>query len=348
VTEPRHGQIALITTPEYRNREPYLVGKFIYQHLYNLCQHFRVLATGRTFTFIEALVNLDFDSDLFNGFPTPAAHNKFEKLKSRARSLIAEGAPFVRNDSDLNLWRAPILEGLQPLPSGIEGMILITFELIQGTMDAVIHLTDWSDVVGKPDSMVLRREANVHDVPIASDYDTAKSFVRAWNSSIIRGLPVFRARDRRSDPLGPLEKLSESQQVLGLIAHDEKKLDLCCFFVENARTIFADFEYVLSTGTTGLWLQRFVQAAGGGRHQTERIIRCVTGPEGGDVQIAAAVVKKKCQKVIFLQDPLTAHPHETDIRLFEQTMLFQRTAFRSHLELATNLESARAMLGLGR
>jgi methylglyoxal synthase len=67
------------------------------------------------------------------------------------------------------------------------------------------------------------------------------------------------------------------------------------------------------------------------------------------VQIAAAVVRKICQKVIFLQDPFTSHAHETDIRLFEQAvLLFERTAMAEgvDVELATNLASAKAILGL--
>jgi len=74
---------------------------------------------------------------------------------------------------------------------------------------------------------------------------------------------------------------------------------------------------------------------------------CKSGPYGGDVQIAAAVVNGLCKKVIFLQDPHTSHPHEIDIKLFEQAiLLFRQVAISNkiNLELATNLESAKVLI----
>ena len=37
-------------------------------------------------------------------------------------------------------------------------------------------------------------------------------------------------------------------------------------------------------------------------------------------QIAYAVVRGICQKIVFLQDPTVSHPHDSDIRLFEQAL----------------------------
>ncbi len=44
-----------------------------------------------------------------------------------------------------------------------------------------------------------------------------------------------------------------------------------------------------------------------------------SGPEGGDVLIADEVLKNECHTIIFFHDPLTAHPHNSDIRLLEHT-----------------------------
>jgi methylglyoxal synthase len=240
------------------------------------------------------------------------------------------------------LWINAIQNSIVRYPSSIQGMILITHELVEGRLDAVLHLTDWLDVAGKPDSMVLRREANVHNVHIASDITSASSAIRRWGALIRLGSPVFRPKEAAEQPL---DGLSDQDRVLALIAHDGMKLDMCCFVVEHAREIFQQFDYVLATGTTGQWIRKFILAAGRTEAEASRVRLCRSGPYGGDVQIAAAVVKGICRKVIFLQDPFTSHAHETDIRLFEQAvLLFERAALKLDVELATNVESARMLI----
>src|ERR1041385_8020990 len=147
----------------------------------------------------------------------------------------------------------------------------------------------------------------------------------------------------------PLTDLTENDRVLALIAHDGMKLEMCRFVIEYASEIFNDYDYILATGTTGMWLKQFILAAKRRQHDADKIRCCLSGPKGGDVQIAAAVVKRICRKVIFLQDPFTSHPHETDIRLFEQSvLLFERASQNTNIEieLATNVESAKSILGV--
>jgi methylglyoxal synthase len=86
---------------------------------------------------------------------------------------------------------------------------------------------------------------------------------------------------------------------------------------------------LIATGTTG---QRLAEA-------TELPVeRMLSGPFGGDAQIAARVAEGKVQGVIFLVDPLNAHPHEPDI----QGLL--RVCNVYNVPLATNLATARLML----
>lgn len=42
------------------------------------------------------------------------------------------------------------------------------------------------------------------------------------------------------------------------------------------------------------------------------MIRLLSGPRGGDAQIAARVAEVKCQMVLSFRDPLEKHPHEPD------------------------------------
>lgn len=327
-------RVAFISTPQYRANHGERLEWFVFRYMYWLCQQFEVICTGRTYDHVLDIVR-----------------RPREQLDQGDLEAIAASTSFpIESDHDIQRWRRPIERGLVAVRHSVGGMIEVAHELVEGRLDAVIHLTDWEDVAGKPDSMVLRREANVHGVPIALDVETAAAFIADWtrkSTTVFRGTSIFPAR-KAPDEL-PLQGLDGSQRVLALIAHDNMKLDMNCFVVEHAREIFSKFDVVLATGTTGMWIKRFAAAAGRGPEEVAKVRRCLSGPYGGDVQIAAAVVKGLCRKVIFLQDPLSAHPHETDIRLFEQAvLLFERaaTSDKIDVELATNVASAKLLIGV--
>jgi methylglyoxal synthase len=68
-------------------------------------------------------------------------------------------------------------------------------------------------------------------------------------------------------------------------------------------------------------------------------VECVEGgPYGGDLQIGARVVEGQIDAVVFLRDPLTAHPHEPDI----QALL--KVCDVHGVPLATNRASAEILL----
>jgi methylglyoxal synthase len=93
------------------------------------------------------------------------------------------------------------------------------------------------------------------------------------------------------------------KMTIALIAHDGKKDDMVRF-VRAHRETLARFD-LIATGTTG---ERIAQATG------LPVTRMLSGPYGGDAQIAARVAEGKVAGVFFLMDPLYAHPHEPDIR----------------------------------
>jgi methylglyoxal synthase len=62
------------------------------------------------------------------------------------------------------------------------------------------------------------------------------------------------------------------------------------------------------------------------------------GPQGGDAQIAAMIVNRQIDGVIFLRDPLGIHPHEPDI------FMLLRLADVHNIPLATNLASATILI----
>ncbi|MEZ4618132.1 MAG: methylglyoxal synthase [Caldilineaceae bacterium] len=115
--------------------------------------------------------------------------------------------------------------------------------------------------------------------------------------------------------------------TIALIAHDGKKDDMVRFLSAHT-TLLSSFQ-LIATGTTG---ERIQQATG------LPVERMLSGPYGGDAQIAAQVAQGTVVGVIFLVDPLYAHPHEPDI----QSLL--RICNVYNVPLATNEASARLIL----
>ncbi|MFZ1755782.1 MAG: methylglyoxal synthase [Caldilineaceae bacterium] len=115
--------------------------------------------------------------------------------------------------------------------------------------------------------------------------------------------------------------------TIALIAHDGKKDDIIRFVREH-QEMLARFR-LIATGTTG---ERVQQATG------LPVERMLSGPYGGDAQIAAQVAQGQIAGVFFLVDPLYAHPHEPDIG----SLL--RICNVYDIPLATNEASARYVL----
>ncbi len=116
-------------------------------------------------------------------------------------------------------------------------------------------------------------------------------------------------------------------RFLALIAHDAKKEEMVAF-CRRHRELLSRFP-LLATGTTG---GRIEEATGLG------VERVLSGPLGGDLQIGARVAEGRVLAVIFLQDPLTAKPHEPDIQALV------RVCNVHGVPLATNLAAAEALV----
>ncbi|GGZ26760.1 methylglyoxal synthase [Echinicola pacifica] len=114
---------------------------------------------------------------------------------------------------------------------------------------------------------------------------------------------------------------------IALIAHDGKKADMVHFLSGfKDRLLGADIR-LFATGTTGSHIER----AG---FEVEKLM---SGPYGGDAQIAAMAAEKKLDLVIFFRDPLDKHPHEPDVQML------MRICDVHNIPLATNLASAKLM-----
>lgn len=99
-----------------------------------------------------------------------------------------------------------------------------------------------------------------------------------------------------------LTPLPEKKRI-ALVAHDGKKSEMCTWAKKN-QDILAPHT-LIATGTTGALLEEELGRA---------VIRCASGPLGGDQQIGALIVEGKVDMLIFFWDPLTAQPHDPDVK----------------------------------
>lgn len=100
-----------------------------------------------------------------------------------------------------------------------------------------------------------------------------------------------------------IEFTMPEQKNIALIAHDNKKHDLIEWCKEN-KTIL-EHHFLCGTGTTAKMVA----------DQTGLPVRGFnSGPLGGDQQIGARIVEGKIDVVIFFSDPLSAQPHDPDVK----------------------------------
>ncbi|MBL8116147.1 MAG: methylglyoxal synthase [Anaerolineae bacterium] len=121
--------------------------------------------------------------------------------------------------------------------------------------------------------------------------------------------------------------MADNPKTLALIAHDGKKADMVAFALSN-KEVLQRYELV-ATRTTGQLLR---DKCGLSVHQM------LSGPLGGDAQIAAQVAEGKIEAVFFFVDPLTANPHDPDI----QGLL--RICNVHNVPLATNAATAKFII----
>ena len=125
-----------------------------------------------------------------------------------------------------------------------------------------------------------------------------------------------------------LQSNKTHKMEIAIIAHDGKKADMVQFLMQHKELLKAKDISLISTGTTG----SKVEAAGLNVH------KYLSGPLGGDAQIAARVAEGKTGMVIFFRDPLEKHPHEPDI------FMLMRLCDVYDVPLATNPSTATLLI----
>jgi methylglyoxal synthase len=115
---------------------------------------------------------------------------------------------------------------------------------------------------------------------------------------------------------------------IAIIAHDGKKADMVQFLNKNIDILVKENIKIVATGTTG----SKAEVVG------IKVKKMLSGPLGGDAQIAARVAEGKCKMVLFFKDPMSSHPHEPDINMLI------RICDVHNVPLATNEATAQLLL----
>ena len=117
------------------------------------------------------------------------------------------------------------------------------------------------------------------------------------------------------------------QKNIAIIAHDGRKQEMLDWCEWNKEILSKHF--LSGTGTTAKMI-------------TDRIGLPVrgynSGPLGGDQQIGSKIVEGSIDFIVFFSDPLTAQPHDPDIRAL------LRIALVYDIPIATNRSSADFMI----
>ncbi len=122
--------------------------------------------------------------------------------------------------------------------------------------------------------------------------------------------------------------MAAKQRVFALIAHNGKK-EAMADFARAHRDQLAGFHLIATSSTAELLRDDLGLAA-------EAVL---SGPLGGDLQIAARIATGEIDAVFFLIDPLDAHPHDPDIQAI------QRVCNVHDVPLATNVATANLIVG---
>lgn len=100
-----------------------------------------------------------------------------------------------------------------------------------------------------------------------------------------------------------VEFVMPPQKSIALIAHDNKKHELIDWCKNNKEIL--EHHFLCGTGTTAKMVSE----------KTGLPVRGFnSGPLGGDQQIGARIVEGKIDLVIFFSDPLSAQPHDPDVK----------------------------------
>lgn len=123
---------------------------------------------------------------------------------------------------------------------------------------------------------------------------------------------------------------------IGLVAHDDKKDDMADWAVRNRASLAR--HQLVGTGTTG----GRIEAATGLAVQLLK-----SGPLGGDQQLGALIAEGELDALVFFIDPLSALPHDVDVKALTRLATLYDTLFACNRATADAVLAALNRSGAG-
>lgn len=201
---------------------------------------------------------------------------------------------------------------VERFPYGREGGLMMLVSRIVETdrekaLDAIIYLMDPADPSSNfPEALALKRQCVIHGKPFLSTLAGAREWLE------LEAIATGAAPDRTLD-----DTFNLATEHIALIAHDAVKgrmLEL----VERHFELLDRFAVRYATGTTGGLLNQLARKIKGEDAGRTWVKPYLSGPLGGDAQIAELILNRQCRRVLFLEDPHVARQHEADIQLLER------------------------------
>ncbi len=204
--------------------------------------------------------------------------------------------------------------GLVRYPYGREGGLMkLVARVTQGPdgarpFDGAIYLIDPVDPSSIfPEALALKRQCITHGRPFISTLMGAIEWVEVERACA--GLAPDPAQHSIFD---------FARQTVAMIAHDALKDEMVRFAAAHF-DLLSSFASRVGTGTTSGQLNELAWSRGWPKEKPW-VQAYLSGPLGGDAQIAELVLEQRCQRVIFFEDPHVARQHEADIQLLERAV----------------------------
>lgn len=217
---------------------------------------------------------------------------------------------------DALVKKALLSANLVPVGDGRDGGLMRLVSRMAGgltpasALDGMFFLIDPVDPTSLyPEAQALKRQCVIHGKPFVATVAGALE----WVAVELASAGLANQTPPEAQALFALE-----EQAVALIAHDARKEHMVDF-ASTHFDVLSRFASRVATGTTGSRLNDMAWSRGWPSDQPW-VTRYQSGPLGGDAQIAELVLDRRCQKVIFFEDPHVARQHEADIQLLERAV----------------------------